>query len=48
LDHASEDKNIPKRIITGDETWGYEYDVETKMQSSEWVGQNLPRQKMAQ
>jgi hypothetical protein len=38
LDHASEDENFLKRItrITGDETWVYGYDVETKMQSSQW------------
>jgi transposase len=37
LDRASEDENFLKRIITGDETWVYGYDVETKMQSSLWV-----------
>jgi hypothetical protein len=30
----TEDENFPKRIISGDETWVYEYDAETKMQSS--------------
>jgi hypothetical protein len=45
LDLASEDDNILKRIITSDETWVYGYDVETKMQSSQWVGKNLPRPK---
>jgi hypothetical protein len=37
LDRASEDENFLKRIITGDETWVYEHDVEMKMQSSQWV-----------
>jgi hypothetical protein len=32
LDHAIEDENFLKRIITGDETWVYGYNVETKMQ----------------
>jgi hypothetical protein len=31
--------------ITGDETWVYGYDVEMKMQSSQWVGKNSPRPK---
>ena len=34
-----------KNIITGNETWVYEYDVETKMQSSQWMGQGSPRPK---
>jgi hypothetical protein len=45
LDRDSEDENFLKRIITGDGTWVYGYDVETKMQSSQWVGKNLPRPK---
>jgi hypothetical protein len=36
LDNAN-DENILKNIITGDETWVYGYDVETKMQSSQWI-----------
>jgi hypothetical protein len=47
LDYASEDENFLKRIITGDETWVYGYDVETKMQCSQWVGKNFPRLKKA-
>jgi len=31
------------KIITGDETWVYGYDVETKMQLSQWMGKGLPR-----
>ncbi|XP_031639223.1 histone-lysine N-methyltransferase SETMAR-like [Contarinia nasturtii] len=34
LGNVSEDPNFIKRIITGDETWIYEYDVETSQQSS--------------
>jgi hypothetical protein len=47
LDHASEDENFLKRIIIDNETWIYGYDVETKMQSSQWVGKNLPTLKKA-
>jgi hypothetical protein len=35
LDRASKNENCLKRIITGDATWVYGYDVETKMQSSQ-------------
>jgi hypothetical protein len=45
LDRASEDKIFPKKIITGDETCVYGYDVETKVPSSQWVGKNPPRLK---
>jgi hypothetical protein len=38
LDRASEDENFLKRIITSDETWVYGYDMETKIQSSQWAG----------
>jgi len=34
LANANGNENFPKNIITGDETWVYRYDVETKMQSS--------------
>ncbi|UYV79431.1 hypothetical protein LAZ67_17002583 [Cordylochernes scorpioides] len=33
------------KIITGDETWVYGYDPETKPQSAEWRGQGEPRPK---
>jgi hypothetical protein len=33
------------KIITGDETWCFAYDPETKRQSSEWVGKTSPRLK---
>jgi hypothetical protein len=29
-------------IITGDETWCFDYDPETKQESSEWVGETSP------
>ena len=33
LDHSENDKEFMSKIITGDESWGYGYDVETKVQS---------------
>jgi hypothetical protein len=47
LDLASEAKNFLNRIITGNETWVYGYDVEMKMQSSQWVGRNSLRSEKA-
>jgi len=35
LANANGNENFLKNIITGDETWVYGYDVETKMQSSQ-------------
>jgi len=37
LDRVSVDENFLKTIVTGNESWGYGYDVETKAQSSQWV-----------
>ncbi|XKL68112.1 hypothetical protein PGB90_003603 [Kerria lacca] len=37
-----------KKIITGDESWVYEYDLETKNQSSTWKHLDSPRAKKAQ
>jgi hypothetical protein len=42
---ADADKNVFKKIITGDETWCFAYDPETKRQSSEWVGETSLRPK---
>jgi len=47
LANANGNENFRKNIITGDETWVYGYDVETKMQSSQWVGKGSPRSKKA-
>jgi len=47
LDRVSVDENFLKTIVTGDETWVYGYDVETKAHSSQWVGQGSPRPKKA-
>jgi len=38
LANANCNENFLKNIITGDETWVYVYDDETKMQLSQWMG----------
>jgi len=45
LANANSNENFLKNIITGDETWAYGYDVETKMQSSQWMEKGSPRLK---
>ena len=45
LANANDNENFLKNIITGDGTWVYGYDVETKMQSSQWMGKGSPRPK---
>jgi len=47
LDCANADPHFLKTIITGDETWVYGYDVETKAESSLWTGPHSPRVKKA-
>jgi len=42
LAKANGNENFLKNIITGDETWVYRYDVETKMQSMQWMGKGSP------
>jgi hypothetical protein len=42
---ADADKNLFNKLFTGDETWCFAYDPETKRQSSEWVGETSPRPK---
>jgi hypothetical protein len=39
------DESFQDKIITGDESWCFAYDPETKRQSSEWVGEHSPRPK---
>jgi len=43
LANANGNENFLKNIITGDEMWVYGYDVETKKQSSQWMGKGSPR-----
>jgi hypothetical protein len=42
---ADADKIFFNKIITGDETWCFAQNPETKRQSSEWVGETSPRPK---
>ena len=39
------DCNFLSRVITGDESWLYDYDPETKQQSSQWKTPSSPRPK---
>ena len=48
LVNANGNENFLKNITTGDETWVYGHDVETKMQSSQWMGKGSPQPKKAQ
>jgi len=47
LDRSNAVKNFLKNVITGDEIWVYGYDVETKVQLSQWVGKLSPRPQKA-
>ena len=42
FDRSNADENFLKNVITGDETWVYGYNVETKVQSSQWMGELSP------
>ena len=41
------DPNFMSRVITGDESWLYDYDPETKRQPSQWKTPSSPRPKKA-
>jgi len=45
MERANGDPTFMERIITGDETWVYEYDMPTNQQSSEWQTKNEPKPK---
>ena len=47
FDHSNADENFLKNVITGDESWVYGYNVEKKVQSSQWMGKLSPRPKKA-
>ncbi|GFX65455.1 mariner Mos1 transposase [Trichonephila clavipes] len=47
LHKASDDPEFMKLIITGDESWVYGYDPETKQQSSQWNTSGSTRSKKA-
>jgi histone-lysine N-methyltransferase SETMAR len=42
LANANCNENLLKNIITGDETWVCDCDVETKVKSSQWMGKGSP------
>ena len=43
----NDDPDLLKKVITGDESWVYGYDIETKAQSSQWKRPEEPRPKKA-
>ena len=45
FDRSNASENFLKNVITGDVTWTYGYDVETKVQSSQWLGKLSPQPK---
>lgn len=47
LDTANTDPGFLNTVITGDESWVYGYDPETKRQSSQWKHPDSPRPKKA-
>ena len=47
LNDVNDDPDLLKKVITGDESWVYGYDVETKAQSSQWKYTESPRPKKA-
>ena len=44
-DLSERQDDIFGRVITGNETWVYQYDPETKRQSAQWKTANSPRPK---
>ena len=46
-DRAASDSSFLGNVITGDETWVYGYDPETRVQSSQWKSPSSPRAKKA-
>ena len=47
LDHSENNKEFSSKIITGDGSWVYGNDMETKVQSSQWTSKTFPRPKKA-
>ena len=47
LDHSENDKEFLSKIIIGDESLVHGYEVETKVQSSQWMSKTSPRPKKA-
>lgn len=47
LERVNSDPTFIKRIVTGDETWVYEFDMQTSQQASEWRLPTEPKPKKA-
>jgi len=47
INRIETEPDIFKHVVTGDETWVFEYDPESKRQSAEWHTSSSPRQKKA-
>lgn len=45
LERVNSDPTFMKRIVTGDETWVYEFDMQTSQQASEWHLPTEPKPK---
>ena len=43
IERLQTEPDLLRRVITGDETWIFEYDPETKCQSCQWKSQTSPR-----
>jgi len=48
LDYANSDPEFLNIVITGDESWVYGYDPETKAQSSQWQHSTSPEAEKGQ
>jgi hypothetical protein len=45
LQSAQNDTNVKKSIVTGDETWCFQYEPLTKQQSAAWLSPKKPKLK---
>ena len=43
LTKFNDDPDLLKKLITGDESWVYGYDIEIKAQSSQWKHPEEPK-----
>jgi hypothetical protein len=43
VEMIDDDRNVFKRIVTGDESWRLAYDSETKRQSATWLSPKKPK-----
>ena len=46
-ENFNDDRDLLKKVITGDKSWVYGYDIETEVQSSQWKRSEEPRSKKA-